>query len=101
MDWEALKRLAFGPLNLMPQEFWGLTQAEFKDLIEGYKWRNRREWEKIAQLAVWTSQKLKKGTTAKKLLGNEKSEQKTTAEESHKNVIDLTERLGRGLNISS
>jgi hypothetical protein len=100
MDWEGLKRLAFGPLNLMPQQFWGLTLAEFNDLIEGYKWRNRREWEKFAQLAVWTSQKLRKNTTAKKLLGTDKSEKKkTTAEESRKNVIDLVERLGRGLSI--
>lgn len=94
-----MKRLAFGPLNLMPQQFWELTLTEFKDLIEGYKWRDKREWEKIAQLAVWTSQKLKKGTTAKKLLGTSNERKKTTAEESRNQVSELVTRLGKGLTV--
>lgn len=74
--------------------------AEFRDLIEGYKWRNRREWEKIAQHAVWTSNRLRKGTTAKKLLGNAEGKKKTTAQESQAEVAALTETLGQGLKIS-
>lgn len=99
MDWEGLKRIAFGPLNLMPQQFWELTLKDFNDLVDGYKWRDKREWEKVAQLAVWTSQKLKKGTTAKKLLGSEQGRKKTNPEESRNRVNDLITRLGKGLTV--
>jgi hypothetical protein len=86
----------------MPGQFWELTLEEFNDLCIGQKYRDQREWEKIAQLAVWTSQKLRKGTTAKKLLGTQEDKRKkTTAAESQKNVIDLTERLAQGLRIET
>ena len=55
----------------MPQQFWGLTFKEFEELYEGYKWRNKREWEQNAQLAAWIiSPHTKKPVTAKKLLGS-------------------------------
>lgn len=85
----------------MPVQFWGLTLGEFKDLIEGYKWRDKQEWYKFAQLAVWTSEKLRKGTTARKLLGNDRQKKKTTAEESKKEVNGLIERMAKGLKVVS
>lgn len=45
MDWEALLKVACGPLQLKPDEFWRLTPGEFQDLIEGYNWRREQEVE--------------------------------------------------------
>jgi hypothetical protein len=85
----------------MPVQFWELTLTELLDLYEGYKWRDKREWEKFAQLAVWTSQKLKKNTTAAKLLGSDKKKKKTTAEETKAVLLDLTAKLGGSLDIET
>ncbi len=85
----------------MPEQFWSLTLTEFLDLIEGYKWRNEREWERTAQLAVWTSQKLRKNTTARKLLGKEAKKKKTTPEETKSVLLDLTNQLGGKLETES
>ena len=85
----------------MPDQFWSLTLTEFLDLIEGYKWRNEREWERTAQLAVWTSQKLKKNVTAKKLIGKESKKKKTTPEETKAVLTDLTNRFGGTLETES
>jgi hypothetical protein len=85
----------------MPEQFWSLTLTEFLDLIEGQKWRNEREWEKIAQLAVWTSPKLRKNTTAKKLLGKDAKKKKTTPEETKAVLSDLTSRLGGTLEMET
>jgi hypothetical protein len=83
----------------MPEQFWKLTLTEFMDLIEGYKWRNEREWEKVAQLAVWTSQKLKKNMTAKKLLGTNYKKKKTTQVETREVLEGLTAEFGGTLGI--
>lgn len=72
---------AFGPLNLKPDEFWELTLAEYNMLVEGYKWRQNEEWRRIAQLAVWVSEKLKPETTPNDLLGIKRPVDKTTPEE--------------------
>jgi hypothetical protein len=81
----------------MPEQFWKLTLIEFIDLVEGYKWRNERQWERTAQLAVWTSQKLRKNVTAKKLIGKEAKKKKTTPDETKAVLLDLTERFGGSL----
>jgi hypothetical protein len=80
----------------MPRDFWELTLNEFNDLLEGYKWRNEREWERVAQLAVWTSEKLKRSVTAEELLGKKNAKKKTTPEETRAVLLDLTNRLGGG-----
>lgn len=85
----------------MPDQFWCLTLTEFLDLIEGYKWRNEREWERTAQLAVWTSQKLRKTTTAKKLLGKERKKKKTSPEETKMVLTELTNQFGGTLDTES
>jgi hypothetical protein len=100
MDWDALKRVAYGPLNLMPADFWSLTFKELQELVEGYKLRNESEWEKYAQLASWiTAPHLKRPISAKKLLGtgNEKRSKKdrrTTPEESKSVVQGLMQDMG-------
>lgn len=85
----------------MPEQFWALTLTEFLDLIEGYKWRSERDWERIAQLAVWTSQKLRKNVTAKRLLGKEAKKKKTTPEETKAVLLDLTNQFGGELGLES
>lgn len=77
----------------MPREFWTLTLTEFNDLLDGYKWRDEMEWQRVAQLAIWTSQKLKDNTTADDLMGKSKRK-KTTPEETRAVLLDLTQRLG-------
>lgn len=95
MDWDGLKRTAFGPLALMPQQFWEMTPGELKEVIEGYQLRNELEWRKIAQLAAWiVSPHLKKPVTADKLLGKNKQQKKTTPEESRASLRELMIRMG-------
>lgn len=65
-----MKRIAFGPLSLMPAQFWKLTLVEFNELVEGYKFRNRLEWERTAQLGAWVMQPhSKQALTIEKLIG--------------------------------
>lgn len=95
MDWGGLKAIAFGPLNLSHDEFWELTWAEFDELIDGFKQREKLAWMKVAQLAVWTSQTLKKGTTADKLISFlDGPKKKTNAEETKKVINSLIEEMG-------
>ena len=90
MPWEAMKRIAYGPLGLMPESFYRLTYGQFLELIEGYKFREQREWDKLAQLASWTTAPhLKRPVSAKKLLGKEKKKEKTTPKESKRLVEEL------------
>lgn len=62
----------------MPEQFWQLTFGEFMELVEGQKSRDQEQWRKVAMLAIWTSQKLKKGTTVDKLLNPKKKEKVRT-----------------------
>lgn len=95
MDWEGLKRVALGPLGLMPQQFWEMTPGELKDMVEGFKLRDELEWRKIAQLAAWiTSPHLKKPITADRLLGKNKQKKRTTPEETKAELQQLMARMG-------
>ena len=72
-----MQKIGYGALNLKPDEFWDLTFAEFNLMVEGYKWREEREWERTAQLAAWLlSPHTKKKITADKLLGKDKRKHK-------------------------
>lgn len=96
MDWEEMKRIAYGPLNLMPEQFWSLTYKEFLELVEGYKYRNELEWRKIAQLASWImAPHLKRPISADKLLGKDKKKKRTTPEETTRVLDDLMSEFGR------
>lgn len=100
-----MQKIGYGALNLQPDEFWSLTFAEFNLMIEGYKWREEREWERTAQLAAWImSPHTKKRITANKLLGKEdghtqKKKRKTikvTTEEKAEIMESLDRDLGLG-----
>jgi hypothetical protein len=82
----------------MPHEFWSLTPGEFMELVEGYKWRNERDWEKVAQLAAWiTAPHLKKPTTARKLLGKDKDKKarrKVSSNEKRDELASLKRDMG-------
>jgi hypothetical protein len=90
LDWKGIKQLAFGPLNLSHEQFWSLTIAEFNDLVEGYVWREERQMERMAQLAVWiTAPHLKKPWTVEKLLGKKKeTEQPKITPEDKKKLFE-------------
>lgn len=47
-DWHAVQRLAYGPLNLLPDQFRRLTPREFLLLLSGYRERDRHEFERLA-----------------------------------------------------
>lgn len=52
-DWiEAAERWAYGPLELLPQEFVALTPRQFELLCAGYAWRHERFWDGLAFLAT-------------------------------------------------
>lgn len=41
-------RMAVGPLGLTHEQFWRLTPAEYEDLVEGYKMKEREKWDREA-----------------------------------------------------
>ena len=53
MDWAKIEEIAYGPLNLKPNEFWTLTLRELEKMADGYTWRLDNEWKRTAQLAAW------------------------------------------------
>ena len=96
MPWEEMKRYAYGPLKLMPDQFWELTYGEFLELVDGYRYRDEIEWRKLAQLASWTiAPHLKKPISANKLLGKDQKKKKTTAEETAQVMNDLEAEFGK------
>lgn len=69
MNWEELKKTAYGPLQLKPHEFWRLTLGEFNDLFEGWKWRDEHDMEMLAwQTAHLLAPHTKRRITVKDLL---------------------------------
>lgn len=54
-------KLAFGPLNLTPEQFWEYTPNEIYRLAEGYNWRRDQEKTLVAwQTALLMNIQLKK-----------------------------------------
>lgn len=64
-------------MGLEPGEFWRLTPAELNELIEGYRWRDKREQDRLAWLAwhVAALQRTKKMPSLKAFLGQAKPAQ--------------------------
>lgn len=65
-----MKRLAFGPLGLKPDEFWRLTPAELSELAEGY----RERMDHVMHIVAWHAANvmnvhLRRKVTPAKLLG--------------------------------
>lgn len=97
LDWGAIKEIAYGPLNLNPEQFGVLTLGELMDMYDGYLWRERRFMEQQAQLASWvTAPHLKKPLDPKKLMQPNKPKVKTTPEKTQKVIADLKNDLGLG-----
>jgi len=38
---------------MLPREFWRSTPRDVSDMARGARWRNRREWERVAWLASY------------------------------------------------
>ncbi|GAB6171990.1 hypothetical protein JCM15765_14680 [Paradesulfitobacterium aromaticivorans] len=66
MDWEGLKKIAYGPLNLKPGEFWTMSPGEFNDLINGYLWRKELDENRLVQQA-WLIAQLQRAKRVPKL----------------------------------
>ena len=109
MDWKWIKETAFGPLNLSHETFWKLTPAEFLELVDGWKWRENYEAEKIkalndleltrlSMLASWvTAPHLKKPAKPSDFYDPKKAnkeKKKTTPQESKRVVDDLSKEMG-------
>ena len=43
---------ALGEVGLLPEQFWGLTWAEYERAAAGYQRRQAREWERTRELLV-------------------------------------------------
>jgi hypothetical protein len=50
LDWEWIKQIAFGALNLSHDVFWKLTPKEFLELYDGWKWRQKQHYEEMKVL---------------------------------------------------
>ena len=66
-------KLALGPLEMTPGEFWDSTLEEIRALAEGWKWRQERARERDAWMLAniiqpWSKKRLK----PKDFLGGEK-----------------------------
>lgn len=94
-----MQRIAYAYLNLQPHQFWKLTLAEFKLMMEGFNLRNELEWRKVAQLASWvTAPHLKRPMKPDKLLGksdNNKERKKTTPEYTKEYLDELEKDFGK------
>lgn len=98
MDWAVIKQLAYGPLNLKPDELGRMVYCEFLELLEGYQWREKRELEKLAQLASWvTAPHLKTPVNPQDLISDPKERKKTTTEETNEVISSLAEKMGVNL----
>lgn len=86
-------------LELSPEQLGVLTLADLYDMIEGYKFREERELDKLALLASWImSPHLKKPITPDKLLnkrkdGSSKNDKATSPEETRSLLEDLENEM--------
>jgi hypothetical protein len=66
-------------------------------MLEGWHWRDKREMQKLAQLASWTTAPhLKKPISADELLEDPKKQKKTTPEESQAVVKEIASEMIKG-----
>jgi hypothetical protein len=97
MDWEGIKQLAFGPLNLSHDELGKLTYGEFQELLAGYEWREKynRSMLAIHAKTIMSAQTKKPIDPVKAFRLNEKKEKKkTNAVDSKRMVQDLEREMG-------
>ena len=97
LNWGAIKEIAYGPLNLTPDQLGTFTVGEIMDMYDGYLWRERRLMEQQAQLASWvTAPHLRKPLDPKKLMQPNKPKEKTTPKKTEKMIAGLKNDLGLG-----
>jgi len=93
-----IKEVAFGPLQLMPDQLWKLTMTEFNDLIKGYEWRLEREQIQTAKVLYYQmiAHKLRRPIKYKDILQNftGKTKKETTKEENLEMFNELVDKLG-------
>ncbi|AGK52035.1 hypothetical protein [Bacillus sp. 1NLA3E] len=90
-----IKQIAYGPLNLSPEQLGRLTYGEFLDLYDGYKWREKRRLEMLALSASWiTAPHLKRPIDPNDLLKPAAKKKKVTQEEKERVTREIEERLG-------
>ncbi|MDF2902366.1 MAG: hypothetical protein K0S25_4 [Bacillus sp. (in: firmicutes)] len=109
MDWEFVKEISFGALNLSHDTFWRLTPSEFLDLYDGWQWREDRRLEEIkashelrirefSVLASWlTAPHVKKPPKPTDFYDPERrpeNRRKTTPEESKRMIDQLEKQMG-------
>ncbi|MBC9785858.1 phage tail assembly chaperone [Heliobacterium chlorum] len=99
-DWDQLKKVAFGSLRLLPEQFWSLTLGELLDLIEyrieHEQQRQAAEYHRTAWLACHimnTSGNLKRLVTPDKLLGNSTDVKRIDRKEQHKQLDELKQKF--------
>ncbi|ANC77174.1 hypothetical protein ABE65_010320 [Fictibacillus phosphorivorans] len=94
MDWEGIKQLAFGPLNLSHDELGKLTHREFMELVEGFEWRDKYQRSMMAVHArtIMSAQHKKPLDPVKAFNLKQKKEKKKTNAEESKNIVQELER---------
>jgi hypothetical protein len=99
MDWEGIKQLAFGPLNLSHDQLGKLTYGEFHELLKGYEWRDKYNRSLLAlhSRTIMSAQSKKPIDPFKAFkLNDSKEKKKTNADESKQMVHDLEREMGVG-----
>jgi hypothetical protein len=80
---------------LHPEQLGRLTLGEFKKLLKGNDWRERRSMEKLAQLASWImSPHTKKPVDPKKLLKPKDEKKKVNPKQSEERLAELMAEMG-------
>ncbi|MBC9786301.1 phage tail assembly chaperone [Heliobacterium chlorum] len=95
-----MKKVAFGSLRLLPEQFWALTLGEFLDLIE-YRMqheqqRQEAEYYRSAWLACHimnASGNIKRPVTPDKLLGKSPGAKRIDREDQLKALDDLKRKF--------
>ena len=80
---------------MRPEQLGRLTLGEFNKLVKGHKWREKRNMERLAQLASWvTAPHLKKPMDPQKLLKPQGEKKKANPNEQKEMLTELMEEMG-------
>jgi hypothetical protein len=80
---------------LHPEQLGRLTLGEFKKLVKGNEWRERRSMERLAQLASWvTAPHVKKPIDPMKLLKPKGEKKKANPKQSEEVLTELMAEMG-------
>jgi hypothetical protein len=69
--------------------------AEFNELQEGWRWREKREMRRLAQLASWvTAPHVKRPVDPEELIRDPNEKKKTTPQETAQILSELEDQMG-------